>query len=137
MKYLGEYELQIENGKAAFPWVENADIKRVWIAFESMGDCKMESSYIIINSENVGGFMSEMKKSGQNFKILGQGEVLLDSEKMWDIPEIILEYLKTDEIFLCGAGTHIQIISSDDRKRYEWSEDEMEEFMELLKELDL
>ena len=137
MKYLGEYELQIVDGKIEFPWKNDTDKNRVWIAFESMGDCKMESSCIIIDSEDVDNFMAEMNEFSQGFKILGQGEVMLDDKRLWNIPEEILSYLKTGEILLCGAGTHIQIISEEDRQRYELSDEDMEEFMKVLNDFNL
>ena len=137
MKYLGEYELKITDGKVEFPWENTTDKKRIWIAFECMGDCKMESSYIIIDSEDVDGFMAEMNEFGQGFKVISQGEVVLDSDNLWQVPGAIMGYLKTEEAFLCGAGTHIQIISEEDRQRYELADEEMEELLKALNDFNL
>ena len=55
----------------------------------------------------------------EEIKIISQGELFLDVDERWQVPEDILKYLKTDEITFLGAFNFVEIFSAEDMKKYE------------------
>ncbi len=127
MQYLGEYILQIENGKVVFPWKDTGNKKMVWLISVSTYDAIEMMHYTIVHASELEAYICETKKQDETFKILDRGDFDLGEDGTWEVPERILEYLQTDEIVLNGIGTFVEIMSVEDKKAYMMLLDELEE----------
>ena len=76
--------------------------------------------------------MAECDGDADKFRIINQGEVIFDEDGNWKLPDDILKYLKTDELFLLGVFDYVEILSAEDMENYERS---ITEAVELLNDI--
>ena len=126
MKYMGEYTLKVENGQVVFPWGSLVGTNRVWVASEFIIDEEKVIRYAIIEADKFEEYISENKQYSDKFKILSLGDFSLDADNLWEVPEIILKNLKTNDIIFCGVDTFVEIMSVEDMDNYNMLVDELE-----------
>jgi len=127
MQYLGEYILQIENGKVVFPWKGTGVERMVWLVSASTYDTIETVHYTIVPASELEAYICETKKQDETFKILDRGDFILGEGGIWEVPERIRAYLQSDEIVLNGVGTFVEIMSVEDKDAYMLLLDELEE----------
>lgn len=126
MRYLGEYTLKVENGKVRFPWGDCANENKTWIVSEGAVDKVRTTVCVIIDSGDVEEYISEKE---DDFKIKSMGEVVLEHDCTWEIPEIILNHLKTEDIVFLGVGSFVEIMSAEDMESYSILKEDIEELL--------
>ena len=131
MRFLGEYRDQIENGKVDFPWEIPNNEKLTWLIAEITKDNLMSIYCEICNSNEFEKILKERKQHIEEIKIISHGELFLDVDERWQVPEDILKYLKTDEITFLGAFNFVEIFSAEDMKKYEKLLAESEELLKV------
>ena len=118
MKYIGEYALKIKNKKVIFPWHSPMERNRVWVESESLIDEINIIKYIIIEEDKLEEYISENKQYSDKYRILSFGDFSLDADNLWEVPEIILKHLKTDDIIFCGVDSFVEVMSVADMENY-------------------
>ena len=127
MKYMGEYTLKVENGQVMFPWDSLVETNRVWVVSEIVVDEEIVIKCVIIEADKLEEYISENKQYSDKFKILSLGDFLLDADNLWEVPEIILKHLKSNDIIFCGVDIFVEIMSVEDMNNYNILVDELEE----------
>ena len=126
MKYMGEYTLKVENGQVVFPWGSLVGTNRVWVASEFIIDEEKVIRYAIIEADKFEEYISENKQYSDKFKILSSGDFSLDADNLWEVSEIILKHLKSNDIIFCGVDIFVEIMSVEDMNNYNILVDELE-----------
>lgn len=119
MRFLGEYRDEINNGKVEFPWNVSNDDKLIWMIVEVTKNGVASLFCEIYNSDEFEKEFIEKEKRVDKIRILSKGNLFLDDYDVWQIPEDIMKYLKTNEITFVGAFSFVEILSSEDMERYE------------------
>ena len=119
MRFSGMYTERTENGKVDFPWQIYSEEKLIWLIVEITKNNLTTRHCEIWNSHEVEEKLKEVKQHPEEIKIINEGDVFLDAYEKWQVPEEVLNYLKTDEITFLGAFHFIEILSSEDIKQYE------------------
>ena len=119
MIFLGEYRDNIENGGVYFPWEIPDNEKLTWMIIEITKDNFTTVYCEICNSDELEKNLAERKQHIEKITIVSSGELLLNEDETWQVPEDIMNYLKTDEISFLGAYNFIEIFSAEDMKKYE------------------
>ena len=132
--YLGQYLIEIQNGKIEFPQKFCNEKEKLWAVICYTEGGESSSVYMIADSDSFAEYVSAQSKDVDAFEIKAKGKLLLDSCNMWEIPDIIADYLVTDDIVLLGAGAYIEIMSVKDMDTLY---NELENFEGLLKITDL
>jgi len=127
MKYMGEYTLKVENGQVMFPWDSLVETNRVWVVSEIVVDEEIVIKCVIIEADKLEEYISENKQYSDKFKILSLGDFSLDADNLWEVPEIILKHLKSNDIIFCGVDIFVEIMSVEDMDNYNMLVDELEE----------
>jgi len=127
MKYMGEYTLKVENGQVMFPWDSLVETNRVWVVSEIVVDEEIVIKCVIIEADKLEEYISENKQYSDKFKILSLGDFSLDADNLWEVPEIILKHLKSNDIIFCGVDIFVEIMSVEDMNNYNILVDELEE----------
>lgn len=127
MKYMGEYTLKVENGQVMFPWDSLVETNRVWVVSEIVVDEERVIKCVIIEADKLEEYISENKQYSDKFKILSLGDFSLDADNLWEVPEIILKHLKSNDIIFCGVDIFVEIMSVEDMDNYNMLVDELEE----------
>ncbi|MBR4882123.1 MAG: hypothetical protein IKU19_09315, partial [Clostridia bacterium] len=131
-RFAGKYDYRIENGKIPFPdrIIDNENL--TWITAEITEDSGTITCYRIYNADFLEKAMAECDGDADKFRIINQGEVIFDEDGNWKLPDDILKYLKTDELFLLGVFDYVEILSAEDMENYERS---ITEAVELLNDI--
>lgn len=132
MKFTGQYSLKSENKKLIFPWIIPEDENLVWIITESI-----ENTYTSVNCQitNIDVFeeqFSEEVQKIENFRIISQGNISLEPDNIWTLPESILDFLKSEEIVFCGAGFFAELMSPKTMEQYSDITDELNNLLNLI-----
>lgn len=132
--YVGQYSIKIQNRKIEFPQKFRNEKKKLWAVISYTEDGAESSVYIIADADSFDGYVSAQSKEVDDFEIKAKGDLVLDSHNMWEIPDIVADYIITDDIVLLGIGTYIEIMSEKD---LETLYDEQADFEDILNITDL
>ncbi|MBR3932287.1 MAG: hypothetical protein IKJ68_00050 [Clostridia bacterium] len=118
MEFLGTYTDQISNGKVEFPWADNCNQELIWVVLKVIANDYTETYCEICSPQEFKRGMSEREKHIKEVEILGKGDVIIDDDDMWQVPDAIADYLKTDEITFVGAYHFVEIFTEESMTQY-------------------
>lgn len=127
--YLGEYTADIIDGKVEFPWMVEGDKKLIWQVSESIVEGVKTINYTIIDTKELGEYASG--EDADSFKILHQGEFTVDDEDMWEVPDEMADYFESGEIIFFGMGFMVEMMSPEEKEKYEDMFDDIEELIDI------
>ena len=128
--YLGEYTADIIDGRVEFPWTVDGGKRLIWQISESVVEGVKSINYTIIDTAELGEYASGEDKD--SFKILHQGDFTTDDEDMWEVPAEMADYFESEEIIFFGMGFMVEMMSPEEREKYEDMFDDIEDIMKVI-----
>lgn len=130
MNYLGEYLLEVKNGKVKIPWKDQQLKNAKWVLVETECGDSVSINLFIEPLEDPRKHLEEHIEEDMQIRIIDFGVMNLSSDYLWELPQQVKDFLEDNTIIFIGLEVDIQVMSKKQHEEMMIAEGELKALLD-------